>query len=84
LKVHIEGNLYLESDDLQFVIKEYTGAKDKTGRELYRALGYFTDIRSAIRFLLKKKIMQSTASTLSELLQDVERIHRDINTRIKV
>jgi hypothetical protein len=84
LKVHIEGSLYLESDEMQFILKEYTGATDKNGRELYKTLGYFPDIRSAVKFLLKRKIMQSTATTLKELLQEVESIHRDIESRITV
>jgi hypothetical protein len=84
LKVQIEGNLYLESDEMQFILKEYTGSRDKYGRELYKTLGYFSDIRSAVRHLLKRRIMQSTATTLKELLQEVESIRRDIESRITV
>jgi len=48
VKVQIEDNLYLESDEYQFIIKEYTGKTDGTGRELYKTHGYFPTLKSAL------------------------------------
>jgi hypothetical protein len=84
MKVHIEGNLYLESDGLQFIIKEYTGKRDNLGRDLYKVHGYFSDLKSVFKHLVKMKVMQSTAQTLSELLQEVEHIERYIESRLSV
>jgi hypothetical protein len=61
---------------MQFILKDYTGqvsVNKETGKEteLYKTLGYFTDIRSALNHFLKMKVMESTASTLYELREDV-------------
>lgn len=85
MKVQIEGNLYLESDPMQFIIKEYTGnvSKDKnTGKEteLYNTHGYFTSIDSAIRYLVKLKLKESKASDLRELLEDFNRLDKWIHS----
>ncbi|UED70760.1 hypothetical protein [Brevibacillus sp. HD3.3A] len=84
MKVQIEGNLYLESDDMQFIIKEYNGKKDATGRELYKTHGYFPSVQSAVKHLVKMKVMQSTAQTLSELHQDALRIEQYVESQLTV
>ncbi|AGN33765.1 hypothetical protein PANG_00046 [Paenibacillus phage PG1] len=68
MKVCIENNLYLESDERQFVLKEYTGKQSvgKNGEvtDLFKTIGYYTDIRAAINKLVQMKIMESNAQTL--------------------
>ncbi|GED73108.1 hypothetical protein BRE01_68100 [Brevibacillus reuszeri] len=49
MKVEIEDNLYLESDGMQFIIKEYTGKKDTLGRDLYKVHGYFSGVDHAVK-----------------------------------
>jgi len=82
MKVQIENNLYLESDALQFILKEYTGAttegKDGKEREVFKTLGFFTNVEFALKHYLKLKIMASTASTLRELLQEIREIRQYI------
>lgn len=88
MKVNIEGNLYLESDGMQFILKDYTGKiyTDKRGNvtEAHNTLGYFPSVQSAMRHLVKMKLMESTATTLNELLQDVQRIEEYIESRVSV
>lgn len=84
MKVKVEENLYIESDDLQFVIRKYNGKEDKNGRPVYTNLGYFTNLSAAIQKLVKIKIKESEATTLRELLIDLRRIERDINEMIKI
>ncbi|MFC5528421.1 hypothetical protein [Cohnella yongneupensis] len=74
MKVHIEGNLYLESDERQFVLKEYTGGTNKDGNELYKTIAYLTDIQHAFRYILRQKIKETTASNVKELIADLQRI----------
>lgn len=83
MKVQIEGNIYLESDSMQFILKEYTGAVsvDKnTGKEteVYNTIGYFTNVQSALMRLLRMKLMSSTVGTLDALLIDMKRIEYEI------
>jgi len=82
MKIHIEDKLYLESDGIQYIIREYTGNHDKDGKETFRSLGFYGNINHAINSLVKNKIMQSTATTLSELKVDIEKIKQDINSKI--
>ncbi|CAM5794690.1 hypothetical protein [Brevibacillus borstelensis] len=82
MKVQIEDNLYLESDGLQFIIKEYSGKEDSLGRPLYKAHGYFSGVGQAVKHLIKMKVMESTAQTLSELCQDILRIERYIESKL--
>lgn len=84
MKVHIEKNIYLESDDRQFIIKEYTGKTDKNGTELFITHGYFSSIKSALKHLVKMKIKESTATTLKELIDDINKIHLYIESKIKM
>ncbi|MEJ8547108.1 hypothetical protein [Brevibacillus borstelensis] len=82
MKVQIEENLYLESDGLQFIIKEYSGKEDNLGRPLYKVHGYFSGVGQAVKHLVNMKVMESTAQTLSELCQDILRIERCIESKL--
>lgn len=80
MKVHIEGQLYLESDSMQFILKEYTGNKDKHERETFKTLGFYTNIKSALNAVIKQKVMQSTAQTLTALHEEIKRIEQMISS----
>lgn len=84
MKVQIEENLYLESDGLQFILKEYSGKADNLGRPLYKVHGYFSRPTHAVKHLIKMKVMDSTAQTLSELCQDVLRIEQYIESKLNI
>jgi hypothetical protein len=84
LKVQIEGNLYIESDPHQFIIKEYTVRKDGKGEGKPIIHGYFTSLESALKKIIKIKVKESTATTLLELVQDIKRIEEYIHSRITV
>ena len=84
MKVQIEGQLYLESDGMQFIIKEYSGKQDKAGNDLYKTHGYYSSVEGAIKGLVKKKIMESTAATLLELLGEVEGIKAYIESKVNI
>lgn len=74
----VKGRVYLESDTMQFIIKEYTGKtrkeKDGSETELFNTLGYVTDPEAAMRFMLKLKIKESTAADLKALLSEIREI----------
>lgn len=91
MKVFIEkvnGNdLYLESDGIQFTLVSYSGktvTDKKTGveREVCSVLGYYSAINAAIKKAIKLVIMQSTATTLKELVDDLHRIEKLVDEKI--
>jgi hypothetical protein len=80
----VKGKLYLESDEMQFVLKEYNGkvTVNAKGKEVeqYKTHGYYTNVHFALKHFLKMKIMGSTATTLRELQEDIESIRRYIES----
>lgn len=84
MKVHVGDNIYIESDERQFVIKQYKGATDKDGNEVYKTLGYFGSLKAAIKKLVTIEVMKSEAKTLKELLVDIKQIESKIDELIRV
>lgn len=74
MKIHVEDNIYLESDEYQYILREDTGREDKKGRKIYSNIGYYANITQAINKLVDMKIKESTANTLGELLAEVKEI----------
>lgn len=86
MKVQIEGNIYLESDGTQFVLKEYYTVKEgkNAGEESSNLIGYFTNVQQALMRFLRMKIMDSTATNLLQLIEDIRRIEVFIRTTFEV
>lgn len=88
MKVHIEGGFYIESDEREFTLKEYSGkigkpAKGETeGKATYKVHGYFPDVQGAAQKFLKIKIGSSQAENLKQLIAEVEAIRADIREKI--
>ncbi len=74
MKVHVEGNIYIESDERQFIVREYTGTRDKEGREIQKDPRYFTSFNGCLKYLLNKELRDSTVSDLKELKNELRRI----------
>lgn len=81
MKVQIQDNYYLESDSMQFMIKEYSSKvvedKESGGEKVIESVknhGYFPDIKAALNKFLKLKIMNSTAQDLKELIAEIRAI----------
>jgi hypothetical protein len=79
MKVQVEDKLYIESDERQFILKQYTGKFDKNGSELFKPLGYFGTVNQALKHLVKLNIMKSNVKTIGELIEEVERIEKKID-----
>ncbi len=84
MKVHIEGNLFLESDLHNFIIKEYLPRKEGKASGKVVVLGYFSNFHSAIKYLVKLKLKQSTATNLLELSRDLKQIEEYIHSQVRV
>lgn len=88
MKIHIEDNLYIESDIHEFTIKTVTGSrydeKLKRDVEVTTTNGHFVTLEAAVRRLIRMKVHESTAATLGELLEDIARIETYIQSKIAV
>ncbi|MMZ46512.1 hypothetical protein D1872_81290 [compost metagenome] len=79
-----ESLVYLESDPRQFILREYNGDVDSEGREVYKNLGYFSDLNAALRFIIQKKIRESDAETIEELIEEVKALREYIDEAVGV
>jgi hypothetical protein len=84
MKIQVEDKLFVESDERQFLIKEYNGKFDEKGKEGYKVLGYFSTLNQAVKHLIKLEFMGSTADTFQGLIDDVTRIEKKIEGIIKI
>jgi hypothetical protein len=85
MKIKVEDKLFIESDDMQFVLKKYSGNFDKkTEKETYKVLGYFSTLKQAVKHLIKLQCMESTAETFEQLFDDLDRIENKIDSLIKI
>lgn len=85
MKIHIEGNVFIESDEHQFILKRYGNTYiNKEGEEVqnYTVIGYYPTVEQAINSLIKKKLLNSQATTLKELKEDVESIREFVKSKI--
>jgi predicted Rossmann-fold nucleotide-binding protein len=83
MKIHIKDSLYVESDERQFIIKEYNGKQDKQSNDIYKVHGYFGSMVQVVKHLIKMEVMKSEAKNLSELVADINRIEKQIEELIR-
>lgn len=84
LKIQVAENTYIGSDSLQYIIKKYTGATDKEGKEISTSLGYFTTLNATLKYLTQMKLKESEATNIKELLIDLKRIEQEIDDLLHV
>lgn len=82
MKVQIEGNLFIEHDGRQFIIKQYSGKSDKRGYELSNVIGYYSNLHFALERIVQMKISESTAKTIRELVGEVASIREYIRGKV--
>lgn len=78
------GDILITSDQYQFTVRQKWN-KDKTRRKAgdqkdhYEILGYYTDIRQALRATFGKLLRKSKASSMSEVIQAVDKAYKQID-----
>ncbi|NRF91488.1 hypothetical protein HQN89_10700 [Paenibacillus frigoriresistens] len=82
VKGKVTGKMFIESDSMQYTITVYNGKVSDKGVEAYTNKGYYATLEQAVKQIMRMKISESTATTLSELIQDIKRIERWIESKI--
>lgn len=82
----IERALYLESDVMQFVLTSYSEKVNDKGELVTNSTchGYFPSIHHALNHVLKMKIMDSTATTIAELRDDLQSIKESLKAVFEI
>lgn len=87
MNIHIEGNLYLRSDKKCFYLAEVSKAGEKAkepGKEIEKALGYYSTLESAMSGYKKHKLLKSTVTTFDGLKKQLNKIDKKISEIGKV
>lgn len=79
--IHIKDDYYIDVDDTCFTVKQNTHKNDKNGAVIYKSLGYYSDLESAIkgfiRFSERNKLQIDC--DLFEALKISKEIHAEYN-----
>jgi hypothetical protein len=86
LRVHVEGDIYISGDRFGYTLEEkrVTKTGENAGKELYMAISHHGTIAGCCSGLLKKKISESTATTLKELVSQIGQFEEEIKAAVKV
>jgi len=84
LKVEIEEKLFIESDGIGFQVKRYNGTFNKEGKENSTIIGHYSNVRGCLIGILKMKTMESTATKLTELVEEIDNQRKYIESRLEI
>jgi hypothetical protein len=83
MKIQLSEKVFLESDSMQFIIRKYTGHIDeKTQKETYTNLGYFSNFKSALKHIVKMDLLASKTVSFTNVLQELTIIEKKIDNAI--
>jgi uncharacterized protein Yka (UPF0111/DUF47 family) len=84
MKIQLSEKVYLESDSMQFIIRKYTGHIDeKTQKETYNNLGYFSNFKSALKHIIKMDLLESLKlHDIDDLIKQINEIEKKIDNAI--
>lgn len=85
-RIHIENDIYIQNDNEGSTItrRSISQSGKSEGAEVYTPLGYYINIQSATKALIKMKIAESSATTLGEMVEDIKRIEAFIEQKLAV
>ena len=88
MKIEINDKYRIQSDSVQIMVIQKSviskpGSKHK-GEESTATLGYFRTVQQAFKFLLQQQILDSDATSFEELIEEVERIEKELKQAITI
>jgi hypothetical protein len=81
MKIQLSEKVFLESDSMQFIIRKYTGHIDeKTQKETYTNLGYFSSFKSALKHIIKMDLLEGLKlHDIDDLIKQINLIEKKID-----
>lgn len=85
MNIKIDENYKLTSDDRNVIlVKTWIGQEGKSkGKEQKLNVGYYANVQGALKDYLRIKTNLSEATTIKELLADVDKIEKTIEEVLK-
>ncbi|QGQ97009.1 hypothetical protein EHS13_20030 [Paenibacillus psychroresistens] len=78
------GELVIESDGMQFSIRKYKKSEKAESGFNQEIHGHYLSLAGAVKGVVRMKIMESTTTTLRELIEDLKRIEAWIHEQIQI
>lgn len=78
--IYIEGNWYIDSDELQYMLLEQTECKDSKGenKTVRKIEGYYSTLYGAVKgyrdMCIRKSVKSGNYRTLKEVLQEIRQL----------
>jgi hypothetical protein len=83
MKIKLSEKVFLESDSMQFIIRKYTGQIDeKTQKETYNNLGYFSSFKSALKHIIKMDLIEDDIDSFYDVMNTYKRIEKKIDDAV--
>lgn len=77
----LKGKIFIESDSMQYQVVLYRTTKE--GNEWADKQGYYQTLTQAVKAVIRMKVHESTATTLSELVTDIRRIEEFVKSKFE-
>lgn len=86
MRLDINSKFVIESDQYEFTVSEKSVIKsgENAGNILESAIGHFSNLNSAVKFLLDRTVKTSKAvNDLQQVLREVNEMKRDIDKALE-
>ncbi len=85
MNIKIDENYSLKSDDRNVILIENKVVQDgkNKGKEYEENIGFYPTVQAAMKGYLRLQTNKSDATTIKELIADVERIEKTIENTLK-
>lgn len=86
MRIDINEKYCITSDATQFYVsqKSTVGKGEKAGEERLDHIGYLSTLKQCYTFLLQRQIRESSASGFKELMEEVQRIEKELKDSIRI
>ena len=84
LNKKLNENKGIEADIHQYILKLYSGKKNKSGKESSTVLGYHPTINSALKNYLDYTVRNSNCKTIKEAIELYEKTEKRIEELVKI
>ena len=78
MNIKLSNNYVLVSESSQFILKQEMTPEDPSKDVYLIPVGYYSQLKEALKGYLKRAIRDSKAVTIEELLKDYKKLEKDI------
>lgn len=84
--IKITEKYYIDGDPMNYILKRVSGTNKQTGEILYTTEGYFRDMQSCIKAIIrrsKREFVGENDISLKEAIVKFDEIEKDMNKKLE-